>query len=89
MEEEVKDSTFYWLSINKKKDGEEPTGWEPTPTFPKKNALKKSLFRVTLNGGGSGIRTHGTREGTTVFKTAPINRSGTPPYDCSDVILLY
>ena len=32
-----------------------------------------------LNGGGGGIRTHGTRERTTVFKTAPINRSGTPP----------
>ena len=45
----------------------------------KKNALKKSPSQVTLNGGGSGIRTHGTREGTTVFKTAPINRSGTPP----------
>ena len=30
-------------------------------------------------GGGGGIRTHGTRERTTVFKTAPINRSGTPP----------
>ncbi len=42
-----------------------------------------------LNGGGGGIRTHGTRERTTVFKTAPINRSGTPPYDCSDVILFY
>ncbi len=35
-----------------------------------------------LNGGGGGIRTHGTRERTTVFKTAPINRSGTPPYSC-------
>ena len=32
----------------------------------------------TLSGGG-GIRTHGTRERSTVFKTAPINRSGTPP----------
>lgn len=32
--------------------------------------------------GGGGIRTHGTRERSTVFKTAPINRSGTPPYSC-------
>ena len=32
-----------------------------------------------LNGGGGGIRTHGTLARTTVFKTAPINRSGTPP----------
>ncbi len=32
-----------------------------------------------LNGGGGGIRTHGTLARSTVFKTAPINRSGTPP----------
>ena len=31
-----------------------------------------------LNGGGE-IRTHGPREGPTVFKTAPFDRSGTPP----------
>ena len=30
-------------------------------------------------GGGGGIRTHGTIAGTTVFETAPIGRSGTPP----------
>lgn len=42
-----------------------------------------------LNGGGGGIRTHGTREGTTVFKTAPINRSGTPPKDLLNTISLY
>ncbi len=30
-------------------------------------------------GGGGGIRTHGTRKGTTVFETAPIDHSGTPP----------
>lgn len=39
--------------------------------------------------GGGGIRTHGTRERTTVFKTAPINRSGTPPFSCLDVSLFY
>lgn len=44
---------------------------------------------MALNGGGGGIRTHGTRERTTVFKTAPINRSGTPPVSCLDVALLY
>ena len=27
--------------------------------------------------------------GTTVFKTAPINRSGTPPFSCLDVSLFY
>ena len=33
------------------------------------------LFKL----GGGGIRTHGTLARSTVFKTAPINRSGTPP----------
>ena len=40
---------------------------------------KKATFRGGLNGGGGGIRTHGTLARSTVFKTAPINRSGTPP----------
>jgi hypothetical protein len=30
-------------------------------------------------GGGKGIRTPGTREGTTVFKTAAFDRSAIPP----------
>lgn len=46
----------------------------------------KALF---LNGGGIGIRTLGTLARTTVFKTAPINHSGIPPSNCSDVIKLY
>jgi hypothetical protein len=32
-----------------------------------------------LVGGGGGIRTHGGASTTTVFETAPIGRSGTPP----------
>jgi hypothetical protein len=32
-----------------------------------------------LSGGEAGIRTLGTRKGTTVFETAPIDRSGTSP----------
>jgi hypothetical protein len=32
-----------------------------------------------LIGGGKGIRTPGTREGTTVFKTAAFDRSAIPP----------
>ncbi len=55
------------------------------PKLPKKNiivAIKKSPFRVVSNGGGGGIRTHGTLARSTVFKTAPINRSGTPPKLC-------
>ena len=31
------------------------------------------------DGGGGGIRTHGTLARTTVFETAPIGHSGTPP----------
>ena len=34
--------------------------------------------RLVRAGGGGGIRTHGTHR-PTVFKTAPLNRSGTPP----------
>ena len=30
-------------------------------------------------GGGGGIRTHGDASATTVFKTVPLNHSGTPP----------
>ena len=35
---------------------------------------------VNNDGGGGGIRTHGTRMGSTVFKTASLNRSDTPPH---------
>ena len=31
------------------------------------------------NGGGSGIRTHGTLADTTVFKTVSLDHSDTPP----------
>jgi hypothetical protein len=31
------------------------------------------------SGGEGGIRTHGTREGTTVFETVPFDHSGTSP----------
>ena len=55
---------------------------------PPTNALKKEPFRTLLNGGGGGIRTHGTLARTTVFKTAPINRSGTPPSNCFECIII-
>ncbi len=32
-----------------------------------------------LQGGGGGIRTHGRCDPSTVFKTVPIDHSGTPP----------
>ncbi len=34
---------------------------------------------INLNGGEGGIRTHGPREGTTVFKTAAFDHSATSP----------
>ena len=37
------------------------------------------IERGQVCGGEGGIRTHGTREGTTVFETVPIDHSGTSP----------
>src|ERR1700679_409117 len=38
------------------------------------------IARVDQAGGEGGIRTHGTREGSTVFETARFNRSRTSPH---------
>src|SRR5215217_3968890 len=35
--------------------------------------------RILITGGEGGIRTHGTRKGSTVFETARFNRSRTSP----------
>lgn len=51
-------------------------------------SLKKPPLMVAFKLGGGGIRTHGTLARSTVFKTAPINRSGTPPNDYSDCIFI-
>ena len=40
-------------------------------------------------GGGGRIRTHGTREGTTVFKTAALSHSATPPQGTLPLIVLH
>ena len=50
-------------------------------------SIKKVPFGTKK--GGIGIRTLGTREGTTVFKTAPINHSGIPPQVFDWFTLLY
>jgi len=45
--------------------------------------MKKCMFCCIfskLAGGEGGIRTHGTRKGSTVFETARFNRSRTSPY---------
>src|SRR3954463_14807178 len=39
----------------------------------------------TGNGGEGGIRTLGTRKGTTVFETAPFDRSGTSPHLLAEI----
>src|SRR5271163_997639 len=50
-----------------------------------KTAAIPNAFRIVANcceqcpGGEGGIRTHGTLARTTVFETAPIDRSGTSP----------
>ena len=41
---------------------------------------KRSCKLLIMNGGEGGIRTHGTREGSTVFETARFNRSRTSPF---------
>ena len=38
-----------------------------------------SLDSFSVSGGGGEIRTHGPFKGSTVFKTAALNRSATPP----------
>ena len=53
------------------------------------SALPGGLFRgepdlgKRRNGGEGGIRTHGTRKGTTVFETVPFDHSGTSPCERS------
>ena len=46
----------------------------------KEKNLCKLWIINDLYGGGRGIRTPGTLSGTTVFKTAGINRSPIPPH---------
>ena len=43
------------------------------------NTVRTGIRSERNDGGGGGIRTHGTRKGTTVFETAPFDHSGTPP----------
>ena len=48
--------------------------WVDTPA---RGCLSRSVLFLCYGGGG--IRTHGTRKDSTVFKTASLNRSDTPP----------
>ena len=41
--------------------------------------MKEKFLRQIPDGGEGGIRTHGTRKGSTVFETARFNRSRTSP----------
>ncbi len=57
-----------------------PAVFVPPPgIFPK----EFRSFRGEQGGGEGGIRTHGTREGSTVFETARFNRSRTSPFSSS------
>ena len=54
------------------------------PFFVGSNLLQTILISLSSYG-GSRIRTHGARKGTTVFKTAAFDRSAIPPakWNCS------
>jgi hypothetical protein len=47
--------------------------------FSLKLRLAKSQLSPLVSGGEGGIRTHGTRKGSTVFETARFNHSRTSP----------
>ncbi len=74
--------------------GEAAPFYGPSPQVEWKN-LRSREHGGVFNGGGRGIRTPGTLSGTTVFKTAGINRSPIPPlrceavYDCTSKPALY
>ena len=42
--------------------------------------IQPGIGRITLDGGGAGIRTLGRVAPTTIFETVPFDRSGTPPF---------
>ena len=72
-----------WLSIA------EVEKWPTAVTGDRGQSLEKIFRFNTRRGiasvfphlsGGGGIRTHGPVAGPTVFKTAPFDRSGTPPW---------
>jgi hypothetical protein len=44
------------------------------------HGARNRALTKSIPGGEGGIRTHGTREGTPVFKTGAFNRSATSPY---------
>ena len=64
-------------------------------TSPENKGLKKPFVFAFMNGckwvngGGSGIRTHGTLACTTVFETVPFNRSGIPPYRIDQTLTVF
>ena len=47
--------------------------------FSFKSGLAQKPLSPLFSGGEGGIRTHGTRKGSTVFETARFNRSRTSP----------
>ena len=49
------------------------------PLIPGADDASVELLPISTTGGEGGIRTHGSREGSTVFETAPFDHSGTSP----------
>jgi len=43
------------------------------------NTVRPKVARLLAQSGGGEIRTHGRLAPSTVFKTVPLDRSGTPP----------
>src|SRR4051812_9253059 len=64
--------------------GSNPVGSSAPPLYA---IHSRRASAAAVNGGEGGIRTHGTREGTTVFETVPIDHSGTSPQDEDDASL--
>ena len=52
------------------------------PVLP--DPLSNRVGHPGRSGGEGGIRTHGTRKGTPVFETGPIDHSGTSPRSLSN-----
>src|SRR4029453_4760722 len=54
-------------------------GLQGTATSPSSTAQRKRIASVSKNGGGGGIRTHGTVARTRHFQCRPFGHSATPP----------